>query len=350
MEKENVNVNASDARNLKIEDLISKIKASEQEKNEMAKNLEQMRKQVEQLTSTISEQVITMAAIYEELGSAKLALEEETAYQEKLQAQVSFLKSQMKVNEETINQLSDLFNKMKAEDAQKMEMEQAQDGKFISENEWKAMEKNWEEKLSQVTAELMELQDMKQIYIDELDCLKVNLVSAEEKVNQRDGPNDALQKKINRLFYYLKRTEEERDVLKTKLKIFQMEKEVAEKKREVAEKEKEVVEKELAYNKIKPLLGVTKRPYESDAVNFAASTALVPFSRSRHSSESSASDQYTGAIKKKFNNGNNTGSATKPMDLDNSDQGQRNYNCRFCEFQTTTYKSLRQHFVSCCKR
>uniref|UniRef100_A0A0K8TPU5 Putative polyubiquitin binding domain of nemo n=1 Tax=Tabanus bromius TaxID=304241 RepID=A0A0K8TPU5_TABBR len=74
--------------------------------------------------------------------------------------------------------------------------------------------KHLKEKLSEIAAQNLDLQDMKKVYVDEINCLKVNLVAAEELLKKQRVEIDTLKLKNKEMDELFKSYEEDKNAMK----------------------------------------------------------------------------------------------------------------------------------------
>lgn len=97
---------------------------------------------------------------------------------------------------------------------------------YVLASEHKRQLKEIERKLSAVTAENLQFQDMKKMYIDEIDCLKVNLVSAEELLKKAQADINVLKSKDMERGELFEKYEKDKDALRQEVDLLKAQLEV----------------------------------------------------------------------------------------------------------------------------
>lgn len=156
---------------------------------------------------------------------------------------------------------------------------------YVTTAEHKRIVKDFERQLSAIVAENLELKDLQQQYIDEINCLKVNLVAAEE-----------LQKKADEDIKFLKASDEEKsemfskfeaerkslrvdlDVLTHQLEIYCRDFKIEQESRENLANEKDQLLADLRdmQKKNQELIQEAQRNYEEHTRQVMATTGAVP--------------------------------------------------------------------------
>jgi len=180
------------------------------------------------------------------------------------------------------------------------------------------------QQLSEVTGRYLELQDMQRVYKDEIDCLKVNLVSAEELQKQMkntiitiQASNTESSKRCAQFEQQLSTAHDRIDLLSAQVEIyrndFQMEREA---------REKLVSEKDILLNELS-LLQKRNKELLDKAQNSQAESTGKPL----------------GAIRKITTQSKESSPETEPI----------KFICPLCELETKTLRLLEQHLELCLK-
>lgn len=90
---------------------------------------------------------------------------------------------------------------------------------YVSILEHKRVTKNFERQLSVLTAKNLDLQDMEQVYLDEINCLKVNLTAAEELLQKAQTDINILKSKDIERNEFFENYQKERDEMKQNMDI-----------------------------------------------------------------------------------------------------------------------------------
>lgn len=188
--------------------------------------------------------------------------------------------------------------------------------------------------LSQLTAENLEFNDMKKIYTDELNCLKINLTSTEELHKQMQATITTLRassmehsKRAEQYAAELKSAREQIDLLNAQVDVyrtdFQQERSAREKL--VNEKENIITDLQLLQKRNKELI--------DDAQKRLSSSPVEP---------QPGPSRHTGAIKKGTSTESNKSRSPEKQD-------EIKYVCPICNQESENLAKLEQHIEACLK-
>ncbi|XP_055918002.1 NF-kappa-B essential modulator isoform X2 [Eupeodes corollae] len=169
---------------------------------------------------------------------------------------------------------------------------------YVTMLEHKRVVKDFERQMSAIVAENLQLKDMQNLYIDEINCLKVSLVAAEELQKQSEADIKFLKASDEDKSEIFKKFEAERkslrvdlDVLTQQLEIYCRDFKIEQEARENLANEKDQLLADLRelQRKNQGLIEEAQKKYEEHTKQVMAATGAFPKTRTQTMTSSSAS-------------------------------------------------------------